>query len=84
MEKKIKKYHPCIHEDLSLGKETSMQDIIPQHDKPNDGILSSTKQGLPGIRNAFLGGPCLSPNLEDDQGLVKNGEEKVPDHENNG
>ena len=47
MEKVIEKYGACPHDALSLGKETSMQDIIPQHDQPNDGIFISTKEGLP-------------------------------------
>lgn len=57
---------------------------MSHHDQLNSGILSCTKEGLLDVRGASLGGPCLISDLEHEQGLVKNWEEKIPDHENSG
>lgn len=87
VEKKREKYGPCPHEAPSLGKEMSVQDTIPHHDQPNEGSSGVPRRACyfrPGIRNASLGGTFLSPNLKDEQGLVENGEEKVPDQEHHG
>ena len=57
---------------------------MSHHEQLNSGILSCTKEGLLDVRGASLGGPCLISDLEHEQGLVKNWEEKIQDHENSG
>lgn len=57
---------------------------MSHHGQLNSEILSCTKERLLDVRGFSPGGPCLISDLEDEQGLVKNGEEKIPDHENSG